>query len=215
VNAGPPDRPGDTQQRRPYWAGLWTHAAAYATLAVGLAWLAVDDRRLRHEAGRHSEERGALAGRNQALSREIDALRQRMQAAPNAGQPSRPGSSWPAAAPSELWTGVMLRLGPGRVRGQDASAALIVATARARLELLLDLPDAGLHTYRAEIQTADGAVAARRGRLRARPMDGQWVVAFDLDRGLAAGDYVVVLTYADSAGRTAAAGEYFFRVVSR
>jgi hypothetical protein len=115
-----------------------------------------------------------------------------------------PSPSSPAGGPAlpPAFASVVLR--PGLVRGSEPPAAAVALDAGAALRVRLEVePEWGAdtyRTYRASVQTAEGAPVFRTGPL---PASGAAAVEFEVPAGrLAPGDHVVLLEGERAAGGT-------------
>lgn len=203
--------------------------AAFAAIALMLTlaavWLALENNRLKAELARRAvpetpdqdlaEQRARAAELERKLAEEQQRRSQLEQelAAAKSAQPQPRDNEIPDA-PKLTYAAVTIALMPGLLRDVDEVASVDLTKEASELRLVLGLEDDPYPSYRAEIQTEDGASIWKSGRLRAARAKAGDAVTLKVSPALfQKGIYRVVLSGSEDGNSYEKAGSYIFKVV--
>jgi len=208
------DRRGPATARpRRLAAPAWMAAAAALVLAVGGAWLLLQNVQLRRSLDRARADGAQLQQQHDADGRRIAEL-QRQRAAPaTADANPQPTAAPPTPPPRAVIATIVLR--PGLLRGPQGSPQVAIAPAGDGVRLQLEIDDPlGFTAYRVELRTAAGDVRWTRDGL-APSRDDASVSVIVPAAALQAGEHELVLQGRAGNGTYEDAARYYFDVTRR
>ena len=225
-SAEPPEKPASWRSAWAAFFGAQTKAArlvpVFVMLFVILAglWLVVETLRARNQLAQARAERAALEQREQELTRQLAEQRQGtddLSARLRQEQSERDRLAAELAALKATEHGVKpeqsliasLLLSPILVRDADETPKLIIGSGVKSVRLQAQLEGDQYASYRAALQTVEGATVLQRAGLRAV---GKTVVLQLPAEVFKAGDYLLTLSGVNAHGEVDDIGKYYFRV---
>jgi hypothetical protein len=201
---------------RSWWRVAEAAAIFLLLMAVSL-WLSIDRLRLRREMARLTVESETRRIREQALTDEIAAARnrneemrvelERLRGEQNAGT---------QATPRTLRGIIPFVLSPRLIRGGDDPQSLAIPRSVGVIRLLMRVEQVTSRTFQAAVREVGGRRIWNRSNLNPRLEDAVYAVAVDIPAGrLAPGDYILTLSARDSAGEPEEVNSYYFRIIKQ